>query len=336
MTRTVRATALVATALLAAACGDSLGGDKAPVTSDAITAAFATVPLGFSSTTSSYAGDGEDGLSLWLPGPRGMSFGRTSLMGGGLGDAFGGAIGMERGFGGHRGPFGGAFGGGLKCSGAFNAATGRFVCNPDTRHGLTITQSASYKTTAGVVQQAFDTATTNTVNVQSAVTGSVTYSRDSTRNDMRGHGPRHKGHIAGDTTTILTAVATVNHRSERTVTGLASGSDKRTVNAVSGGTESSTGTSSRGNFTSTRTASDTTKAVVIPVVSGNKATYPSAGTVIRVMTATVTYAGATPATATRKEVVIYDGTAVAKVTITTNGVTKTCTQALPRGRLSCP
>ena len=63
MTRMVQTTALVATALLAAACGDTLSGNKVPVTSDAITAAFSTVPLGFSSTTSSYAGDGEGGPS---------------------------------------------------------------------------------------------------------------------------------------------------------------------------------------------------------------------------------------------------------------------------------
>ena len=36
------------------------------------------------------------------------------------------------------------------------------------------------------------------------------------------------------------------------------------------------------------------------------------------------------------EVVTFDGTATAKVSITENGTTRSCTQALPRGRLVCP
>ncbi len=333
MTCIVRFTGMAVLTLAAAACSDPLTGSKAPSANDAVTAAFATVPLGFSDATSSFAGGANGMPSLWLPGSREVGFGREGLMGGGLGDDFGGGMRMEGGFGGHRGPFGGAFGGGLKCDGAFNATTGRFVCSPVTRNGLTFNQSASYKTSAGVVQPAFDNATTNVVNVQTAVSGTVTYGRDVLASDVRG-GPRHQGHIAGDTTTILSAVTTVNHRSERTVSGLATGSDKRTVNAVSAGTESTTGTSSRGSFSASRTASDTSKGVVIPTVNG-KPTYPTAGTVVRVMTATATFAGAAAVTATRKEVVTYDGSATAKVTITINGATKNCTQALPRGRLSC-
>jgi hypothetical protein len=53
------------------------------------------------------------------------------------------------------------------------------------------------------------------------------------------------------------------------------------------------------------------------------------------MKVTVTRAGAT-STATRREVVTYDGSATAKVEITKDGVTKSCTLPLPRGRLSCP
>jgi len=57
--------------------------------------------------------------------------------------------------------------------------------------------------------------------------------------------------------------------------------------------------------------------------------------VIRTMTATVTFAGATPITASRREVITYDGSATAKVVITINGEVKNCTMALPRGRPSC-
>jgi hypothetical protein len=34
-------------------------------------------------------------------------------------------------------------------------------------------------------------------------------------------------------------------------------------------------------------------------------------------------------------VVTYDGTAVAKITITQDGATRSCTRALPRGPLVC-
>ena len=37
----------------------------------------------------------------------------------------------------------------------------------------------------------------------------------------------------------------------------------------------------------------------------------------------------------RREVVTYDGSATAKVVITENGATKSCTRPLPRGQLSC-
>jgi len=119
-----------------------------------------------------------------------------------------------------------------------------------------------------------------------------------------------------------------------TVAGLASGSTKRTVNGTSQGEESTTGTSSKGAFTAKRVAADTSKGIEIPIENG-KATYPTAGTIIRAMNATVTFAGATPVTASRREVITYDGSATAKIVITINGETKNCTMALPRGRPSC-
>ena len=53
------------------------------------------------------------------------------------------------------------------------------------------------------------------------------------------------------------------------------------------------------------------------------------------MTATVTIGTAAAQTTTRREVVTYDGSATAKLTITQDGTTKSCTIALPRGRPSC-
>lgn len=333
MTRTRQTVIAAAVVLTSAACAE-LNSPSSQVASS-LAAAFTAVPVGFENLTSSYAGSGDGGAVMWLPGPRGIGLAGGALMGGGLGEAFVGAIGFGgHGHPGHRGPFGG-----FSCNGTFSSASGRVVCDSVVRGGLTTKVSIRFTTAAGAVQQAFDTLTTNTVNVQTSVTGSTTFERDSSREHEgrggRGHGPEfHQGRIAGDTTTILTATTTVNHASDRTVSGLAQGSTQRTVNGASLGQESTTGTSTRGSFTASRTTADTTRGLTIPVSDTGK-TFPTAGTVIRVMQASVTFAGSTASTSSRREVIIYDGTSTAKVVITKDGVTQTCTLPLPRGRLAC-
>ena len=123
-------------------------------------------------------------------------------------------------------------------------------------------------------------------------------------------------------------------KGDRTVSGLASTSTQRTVNGTSAGTEATTGKDSAGTFSVARVIGDTTAGIVIPIASG-KPSYPTAGSVIRSMRATITYTGKTPTTASRREVVTYDGSATAKLVITRDGVTKNCTIALPRGRPAC-
>jgi hypothetical protein len=134
---------------------------------------------------------------------------------------------------------------------------------------------------------------------------------------------------------VLAATINVSNTSDRTVTGLAQGSTQRMVSGVSGGTETTTGTSTRGEFTATRTIADTTAGIVVPVTTDGRA-YPTAGSVTRTMTATLKYTGQDAVSLTRREVVTYDGTATARVVITENGTTRNCTRALPRGSLSCP
>jgi hypothetical protein len=318
----------------------------------AVSASLSSVPVGYGDLASSYVGTtaAEVGAAgLWVGGGPDARMGRGSLMGGGIGDAFVGGIGFG-GRGGHRGPFGG----GLACaSGVFAAATGRVTCPTETRNGLTLTRSAAYRDAAGAVQPAFDSLTTNSVNVQTAVSGTVSVSaagdsasrsggdgrdgRDG-RGGPGGHGWGHGrgpgGRLLGDTATILTASTTIRNTSDRTVSGLAQGSTQRTVSGASAGQESTTGTSSRGAFTATRAVADTTRGLIVPVQE-TRATYPSAGTVIRVMEATLTYTGQATATASRREVVTYDGSATARVQISENGTTRNCTRPLPRGELTC-
>jgi hypothetical protein len=267
----------------------------------AISDALVTLPAGYSNTSNSFAGDSTQGAFM-PPGRGGDHHGGRGMMGGGMGPDFLGGIGFGRGFG--AGPFGG---GALTGDCTFNSATGRVTCAVVTdRHGLTVTRSASYKKADGTVQSAPDS-TTNTINVQITATGTVTR-RDS-------------------------AVSKVNNSSDRTVSGLAYGSTQRTVNGTSRGDESTTGTNSSGAFTATRLVGDTISGLVIPVESG-KPTYPTAGTVIRSMHATFTVGGTTT-THDRREVITYNGSATASITITQDGTTKSCTLPLPHGMPSC-
>lgn len=339
-------TTALALALVAAGCAESTTGPDELAALD-LTAAFTSLPEGYGEAALSYAGDAPT-LGLWMANARGDRLATGALMGGGLRDAFLGGVAFgPGGRGGHRGPFGGGIGCGSGTAGTFDAATGRVQCPPETRGGVTITRSAAYATAAGVVQQAFDTLTTNTVNVRVAASGTVTF--DSTRGRGRGGfgfghfggrapkgGPGGRGLFLGDTATIVQATTTVQSASERTTSGLAQGSTQRTVAGASTSRESTTGTSSRGAFTALRTAADTTRGLVIPVATAAGAIpYPTAGTVVRVMSVTVTFAGQAPITTSRREVVTYDGSATARIVVTRDGTTRNCTRALPRGPLAC-
>ena len=306
--------------LLLVACQDT---GTSPSSGDlTIPSAFSATTYGFSNVSSSFASSGDTGP--WAPVEGGMGFhrgpgGSVGLMGGGLASDFDGGLGTfdahrDRGFGPGFGPVGGfdvgPFGfGRLPSTCTFQTASGRVVCAAETRGGLTINRSFQFKNAAGTVQQAADS-TTDYVNSQSTVTGTIVHRRDD------------------DT-------STVNNSSNRTTTGLAYNSTKRTTNGTSAGTETTRGTDETGRFVAVRTMGDTTNGVVVPVMSG-RPTYPTAGTVIRSMKATVTYDGKAPTTSTRREVITYDGSDTAKITITQDGVTKNCTKPLAtRGPLAC-
>ena len=302
MTRSYKGVLAAIIALSSAACEETIG----PSQNSELASAFNTVLLGFNNTNNTWAEGTAVGANAWSPsgmrGGRGPGAGGGSgLCGGGLGGLFlGHGFGLDFG----RGKFGGILNG--NC--AFQAASGRVVCEAETRNGLTINRSAAYTTASGAVQPAFDSLTTNTVNTRVSVSGTVTR-RDSAR-------------------------STVQHASDRTISGLAAGSTQRTVNGTSSGRETTTGTNSTGAFTAVRVMGDTIRNVVIPV-STTGVTYPAGGTVTRSMSVTLTYTGQSPATSSRREVVTYNGTATATVVITRDGVTQNCTLPLPHGRLTC-
>ena len=350
-----RRAAFVTPLLGIAACAELNSPRSSTLSAAALTAAFSTVPVGFGDVSTSFVGTSAASVraaGFWLGGGREGRMDRGSLMGGGLAANYSGeGEGFGRGFG-NRGPFGG----GVSCDGTFDSGLGRVICAAQTRNGLTISRSAQYKDVSGAIQQAFDSTTTNSVNTQTSVTGTVTYepedeneagddrggNRGSGGNRGRGGGRACWGDgrgvgglLLGDTATIVSATTSVNDVSDRTVSGLAKGSTERTVNGSSMGQESTTGESSRGKFTATRVVGDTTSGLVIPIATDNSQTYPTAGTVIRAIRASLTYEGQSAITVTRREVVTYDGSATAKVVITENDSTRNCTRPLPRGPLSC-
>jgi len=350
-----RRAAFVTPLLGIAACAELNSPRSSTLSAAALTAAFSTVPVGFGDVSTSFVGTSAASVrsaGFWLGGGREGRMDRGSLMGGGLAANYSGeGEGFGRGFG-NRGPFGG----GVSCDGTFDSGLGRVICAAQTRNGLTISRSAQYKDVSGAIQQAFDSTTTNSVNTQTSVTGTVTYEPEDEneagddRGGNRGSGGNRGpgggracwgngrgvgGLLLGDTATIVSATTSVDDVSDRTVSGLANGSTERTVNGSSMGQESTTGESSRGKFTATRVVGDTTSALVIPIATDNNQSYPTAGTVIRAIRASLTYEGQSAITVTRREVVTYDGSATAKVVITENDSTRNCTRPLPRGPLSC-
>jgi hypothetical protein len=311
-------------AVLMVACATD--NSTSPLASSQAAAALVTAPLSFGVTNSSFIGNSAPTNGFV---PMGFSAGESSdehegpgwgeFMGGGLGEAFIGGIGFGPGIG--RGPFrdfgrrddddadreeSDSFDHSDNCT--FSTTTNRVECPTMTRDGLTITRSFSFLDAKGAVQQAFDTATTNTVNIKKSVSGTITH---------------HE-----------TVTSKVNGSSDLTVAGLASGSTQRTVNGTSAGTDETSGKRDTVSFTASRMAGDTITGLVIPIHDDDP-TFPTAGTIVRSMTATVTVGSKTPSTSSRREVITFDGSATAKVVITHDGVTKNCTKPLPHGRLTC-
>jgi hypothetical protein len=331
MSRPIHA-ALAIAALALTACTEPTGGNSL-----LLNEAFQSVPVGFSANSNSFdpAGDRGDAfypgamgqVGMGQAGMGGMGMGgrmggggrgaqgqngdhhdgfgpgaRGMMMGGGLGPDFTGLGGFGGMYG--RGPFG-TFHVPANC--AYDAALGRVECPVVTNNGLTIERSFAFKESDGDVQQAFDSATTDYVNIRTAVAGTRTR-RDNT------------------------ATSTVSHTSDRTVTGLTTA--VRTINGTAEAEETTTGTRDGVEFTATRTASDKTENLTIPVTTG-RPPIPTSGTVTRTMTVTIDRADADPVTRTRTEVITYDGTNVVKVVITQGDVTKNCTITLPGRRLVC-
>jgi len=290
--------------------------------------AFSAVPSGLDVASSSYGGDAAAEWEGPMRGPmRGMggmgAFGGRGihggpgidgLMGGGLrGDFRGDSANGPRPHP-HRGPFA------VRIDSTCTVSGNDVNCS-NVRNGLTTTSIFTITSVDGAAQTRIDSLTTNTVRTRTTVTGTTTRSM-----------PRP----GRDSSSAPTITATVNASSDRTVSGLAAGSTQRTVNGWSKSAESISGTNRDGErFTAIRNATDTTKGLVVPTASTSGPAYPTAGTVVRVMSVQTAINGGAPTTNERREVLTYNGSSTATLVITENGTTKTCSITLPRGRPSC-
>ena len=307
----VRLAMTVAVLAAVTACVDTTASDGT-LDANALGAAFNVVPAAFTNVESSFMGgastEGAIGdvageMRREGGGHRGRRGGRGHAGGPGFGGLMGGGL-----FHGLDGLAGGGRPGSLDLTGCTLSGT-RVTCPDQLRDGLTIARSFAFATAAGVAQAAPD-ASTNSINAKRTVTGTVT---------------RRNG-----------AVSTVSHTSDRTITGVAEGSTQRTINATSSGTEKTTFENREGvTVTLEHSATDAVKNVIVPVTSSTTKPYPTAGTVERSMTLKVTEEGSATETLTRSEVLTYDGSATAKLMITVNGTTKTCSLPLPHGRPTC-
>ena len=310
--RIARAATLMTAALVAAACASTVGDQPVTQSTAALAAAFATVPVGYTSSQTTYDASAEGDGPLFPGGPHfglghemgeGLGHGFGPMIGGGLGVDFLGGLGLGRHMG--HGRHGEDDLNEHDCT--FSSATGRADCDDDEEHGLTVTRTVAWFDADGNAQTAFDSATTDKINVKVTVSGTRT---------------RH------DSSTSV-----IDASSDRTVSGLAPGSTQHKVDGTAQGSEVTTGADSGGAFTATRAAADTIAGIIVPV-SDTGRTYPIAGTITRVMSVSVVRTSGTTS-ASRREVITYDGSATATMVITQDGTTRTCSLPLPFGRPTC-
>ena len=181
----------------------------------------------------------------------------------------------------------------LKASCAFSAASQSFVCPTATASGLTIDQSFTLLTSSGATQAAFDGTTTESVRSNTVVAGSV----------------------AQDGATL-----TVDAEEELTLSGLVTG-----THSISGtGTAHLAGTLFEGSDLEISMTSSIAKVVIPANTTAAGQRWPVSGTIVVETSASLT--GFPPSTT--RLTLMFNGTSKVDVTVTEDGVSRTCQQDL--------
>ncbi len=179
----------------------------------------------------------------------------------------------------------------------FSASTGRFVCPDFTRNGVTISRSFALFNAADQPQEKRDS---NTVKVNTQVWARGTVEKD-------------RGKI------------TIDRRSDLTATGVQPSSPNRTLNGTEQGTSEMVHRTERGIVKSNVVFGDTTINLVVPKPNSPRK-WPLSGSVIRSHSGTRTLEGHSQVRPfSYRAVFVYDGSAVVKITIISNGQTRSCT-----------
>lgn len=189
----------------------------------------------------------------------------------------------------------------------FSAATGRITCPDLVNEGLTISRSYALYDAADKPQEKRDS---STVKINTRIWARGTVEKESAR-------------------------VTIDRKSDLTATGVQASSPNKTLNGTEQGTSTMEHQTSRGKVKSTVTFGDTTINLVHPK-PGSLLKWPLSGTVIRAHSGTRTVEGHAGSIAfSQRTVLVFDGTAIVKITITSNGQTRSCVRNLETREHSC-
>jgi hypothetical protein len=194
----------------------------------------------------------------------------------------------------------------------YNEQSGRWVCAPVTRNGLTFQRSFGYVDGDGNSMRRFDPLLTAATNTRNAVHGTI--QRDN---------------------------ATIRVRSvgEMTVSGLLGEETTHTLDGREVGSREAELATDQGPSTSRVEFANRTIAVVIPVVSRSDRgsavrRWPLSGQVVRAHAVTVTRGGETN-TERWRETTTFNGTALVPVEIVSSRGERSCIRNLETGELRC-
>lgn len=189
----------------------------------------------------------------------------------------------------------------------FSSSTGRITCPDFTRGGLTISRSYALFDAADKPQAKRDS---NTVKINTQVWARGTVEKDS-------------------------AKVTIDRKSDLTATGVQRSSPNRTLNGTEQGTSTMEHRTSRGKVNSSVVFGDTTINLVVPQHDSPRK-WPLSGTIIRSHSGTRTMEGHAESKAfSNRAVFVFDGSSTVKITVTSNGQTKSCVLNLETRERRC-
>lgn len=194
----------------------------------------------------------------------------------------------------------------------YNEESGRWMCAPVTRNGLTFVRSFGYVDGEGHSMRRFDPLLTASANTRNAVHGTI--ERDNASIRVRSTGEMTVSGLLGEETTHILDGREVGAREIELV-------------------------SDQGPSTSRVEFANRTIAVVIPVAprtdrASSARRWPLSGQVVRAHAVTVTRGGETN-TERWRETTTFNGTALVPVEIVSSRGTRSCTRNLETGELRC-